>query len=301
MNRRRTHLDTLAISVLAFLCLLWGIQQVSIKVANVGVSPILQGGIRSAIATVLLWLWMVARGVKIFERDGSLVAGLVCGLLFSGEFLFIYWGLAYTTASRSVVFIYVSPFVVAIGAHFFVRGETLRGMQVIGLLCAFIGIIVAFADGLGLPSKTMLIGDAMALMGAFLWGATTVVIKATTLARIAPSKNLLYQLAASALLLPALSIMMGEPGIIDLNPLVIGCLLYQGVVVAFASYLAWYWLIAHYPAASLASFTFLTPLFGMLAGGILLDERITALLSLAMLLVAAGIYLVNRPTRAPKA
>jgi len=301
MNQRRTHLDTLAISVLAFLCLLWGIQQVSIKVANVGVSPILQGGIRSAIATVLLWLWMVARGVKIFERDGSLVAGLVCGLLFSGEFLFIYWGLAYTTASRSVVFIYVSPFVVAIGAHFFVRGETLRGMQVIGLLCAFIGIIVAFADGLGLPSKTMLIGDAMALMGAFLWGATTVVIKATTLARIAPSKNLLYQLAASALLLPALSIMMGEPGIIDLNPLVIGCLLYQGVVVAFASYLAWYWLIAHYPAASLASFTFLTPLFGMLAGGILLDERITALLSLAMLLVAAGIYLVNRPTRAPKA
>ncbi|MBI4969814.1 MAG: DMT family transporter [Rhodospirillales bacterium] len=301
MNRRRTHLDTLAISVLAFLCLLWGIQQVSIKVANVGVSPILQGGIRSAIATVLLWLWMVARGVKIFERDGSLVAGLVCGLLFSGEFLFIYWGLAYTTASRSVVFIYVSPFVVAIGAHFFVKGETLRGMQVIGLLCAFIGIIVAFADGLGLPSKTMLIGDAMALMGAFLWGATTVVIKATTLARIAPSKNLLYQLAASALLLPALSIMMGEPGIIDLSPLVIGCLLYQGVVVAFASYLAWYWLIAHYPAASLASFTFLTPLFGMLAGGILLDERITALLSLAMLLVAAGIYLVNRPARVSNA
>lgn len=301
MNRRRTHLDTLAITVLAFLCLLWGIQQVSIKVANVGVSPILQGGIRSAIATVLLWLWMVTRGVKIFERDGSLVAGLICGLLFSGEFLFIYWGLAYTTASRSVVFIYVSPFVVAIGAHFFVKGETLRGMQVIGLLCAFIGIIVAFADGLGLPSKTMLIGDAMALMGAFLWGATTVVIKATTLARIAPSKNLLYQLAASALLLPALSVLMGEPGIIDLSPLVIGCLLYQGVVVAFASYLAWYWLIAHYPAASLASFTFLTPLFGMLAGGILLDERITALLSLAMLLVAAGIYLVNRPARVQKA
>ncbi|CAA6605689.1 putative permease (Drug-metabolite transporter DMT family) [Rhodospirillaceae bacterium LM-1] len=295
MLDRRTHLDLSAMALLALLCLLWGLQQVSIKLANEGVSPVMQAGIRSIGATALLWIWMTLRGQKLLERDKSLIPGLIAGTLFAVEFLCIYWGLSYTTASRSIIFIYTAPFVVALGAQLFLPHEKLRLLQAMGLGCAFLGIVIAFADGWTLASPTMLYGDLLALAGAVLWGATTVLVKATVLARISPAKTLFYQLAVSALALVPASILMGEPGITMLSPLVVGCLLFQTVIVAFASYLAWFWLVAHYPAARLASFTFLTPLFGLAAGGIILSEPITPLLLAALALVAAGIWLVNRP------
>ncbi|MDK9723193.1 MAG: DMT family transporter [Rhodospirillales bacterium] len=295
MTARRHHLDAAAMAILALLCLLWGLQQVSIKLANEGVTPILQAGIRSGGATLLLWIWMTAKGQKLFEPDASLKPGLIAGLLFGIEFLFIYWGLSYTTASRSIIFIYTAPFVVALGAQIFLPHEKLKPMQLAGLGCAFVGIVTAFADGLFLPSAPMLLGDLFALIGAVLWGATTILVKASVLARIAPAKTLFYQLAVSALILPPASLLMGEAGITHLTPLIVGCLLFQTVIVAFASYLAWFWLVAHYPAPRLASFTFLTPLFGLAAGGLVLDEPITPLLILALCLVASGIWLVNRP------
>ncbi|MBF0267529.1 MAG: DMT family transporter [Alphaproteobacteria bacterium] len=298
MPHRRTHLNMSAMALLALLCLLWGLQQVSIKLANEGVSPVMQAGIRSTGAAALLWIWMTIRGQKLLARDQSLWPGLIAGTLFAVEFLCIYWGLSFTTASRSIIFIYTAPFVVALGAQLFLPHEKLRLLQAMGLGCAFLGIVIAFADGLVLASPTMLYGDLLALAGAILWGATTVLVKATVLARISPAKTLFYQLAVSALALVPASILMGEPGITMLSPLVVGCLLFQTVIVAFASYLAWFWLVAHYPAARLASFTFLTPLFGLAAGGIILSEPITPLLLAALALVAAGIWLVNRPDAA---
>jgi drug/metabolite transporter (DMT)-like permease len=141
----------------------------------------------------------------------------------------------------------------------------------------------------------MLMGDAMLAVAAVLWGATTVLIKASPLARIKPSKTLLYQLAVSAVVLPLGSLVKNEPGIVMITPLIAGCLLYQTVWVAFITYLAWFWLIRHYPPSRLASFTFLTPLFGVIAGGVLLNEPITGSLLLALVLVGMGIFLVNRP------
>jgi drug/metabolite transporter (DMT)-like permease len=293
-DQRRQHLDLKAMALLALLCLLWGLQQVSIKLAAVGVSPVMQSGLRSVGATMLLLVWMQAKGQKLTGKDGTLLPGLAAGILFAFEFLCIYWGLSFTTASRSVIFLYTSPFVVALGVQLFLPHEKLRLFQLTGLICAFIGIVIAFADGLALERPGMLKGDLLALLAAVMWGATTVLIKASRLTAIPPAKTLLYQLAVSAVILLPASFLMGEPGLIDLSPLVVGCLLFQTVVVAFASYLAWFWLVAHYPAARLASFTFLTPLFGLAAGGVILDEPITPLLILALGLVAAGIWLVNR-------
>jgi drug/metabolite transporter (DMT)-like permease len=294
MEHRRHHLDLAAMALLALLCLLWGLQQVAIKLANEGVSPIMQAGLRSVGATALLWIWMTLKGQKLTARDNSLWPGLAAGLLFSLEFLCIYWGLSYTTASRSIIFLYTSPFVVALGAQLFLPHERLRLYQVTGLVCAFLGIVIAFADGLALSRPGMLRGDLLALTGAVLWGATTVLIKATVLARLSPAKTLFYQLSVSAVVLLPASLLMGEPGIMRLSPLIIASLLFQTIIVAFISYLAWFWLVAHYPAGRLASFTFLTPLFGLAAGGIILSEPITPLLLLALALVAAGIWLVNR-------
>jgi drug/metabolite transporter (DMT)-like permease len=278
------------------LCASWALQQVTIKVASLGVSPVLQSGIRSIGAMILILLWMTVRREPILERDGTLWWGLAAGLLFAWEFLLIYWGLEFTHASRAVIFLYMSPFVVALGAQLFIPGEHLRMIQVIGLCCAFAGIALAFRESLSLHTHRILMGDAMLVGAAVLWGATTVLIKASPLARIKPSKTLLYQLAVSAVVLPVGSLALKEPGIFLTTPLIVGCLAYQIVWVAFITYLAWFWLVRHYPASRLASFTFLTPLFGVLAGGLLLNEPITNLLLLSLVLVSTGIYMVNRPS-----
>jgi drug/metabolite transporter (DMT)-like permease len=193
----------------------------------------------------------------------------------------------------------MSPFVVALGAHWFIPGERLRTQQGLGLLCAFAGMALALGDALRFPSYRELIGDGMALVAAVLWGATTVIVKATRLRLLGAHKTLFYQLAVSALLLPPLSLAMGEPGITRPTPLVLGMLAYQVLVVAFTTYLIWFWLISRYPAGRLSSFSFLTPLFGLMAGGLILREAIGWSLLLALLLVGSGIYLVNRVAGAP--
>ena len=296
---RRQQLDSAAIALMVLLCACWGFNQVAIKVANGGISPIFQAGLRSAGSALLVWAWSAHRGVRLFTRDGTLALGLLIGVLFAGEFVFLYWSLVFTSASRAVLFLYMSPFVVALGAHLLIPGERLRWLQVVGLVCAFAGTVLAFGDALRFPTYRELVGDGLAFVAALLWGATTVVIKASRLARIGPHKTLLYQLAVSAILLPILSWGAGEPGIVAATPLVLGMLAYQVVVVAFASYLAWFWLISRYPAGRLSSFSFLTPLFGLVAGALILGEPVGWALLLALALVGIGIALVNRPAAPP--
>ena len=299
MKNQKESLDLSAIIILIVLCSSWGLQQVTIKIVNLGISPALQAGFRSIGATVLIWIWMILRREPLFEKDGTLWWGVAAGFLFSMEFLLIYWGLDYTNASRAVIFIYISPFIVALGAQLFIPGEHLRIIQVSGLCCAFTGIIFAFSESLTLPTYQMLIGDSMLIVAGILWGATTVLIKASPLVRIKPAKTLIYQLSVSAIILPAGSFALGEPGIMSVTPLIIGCLLYQIVWVAFITYLAWFWLLRTYPVSQISSFTFLTPLFGVLAGAMFLREPISIILIMALLLVGMGIYLVNRPVKDP--
>lgn len=296
MMQARTRLDAVAMTLMVVLCAAWGLQQVAIKVANAGISPVWQAGLRSAGAALLVWLWAARQGLPLLERDGTLAAGLLAAALFAGEFALIYGGLNYTAASRGVVFLYTAPLLIALGAHCFLPGERLRPLQWLGLACAFCGILVAFGESLGLPQRDQLLGDAMLFLAAVLWAATTLVIKASRLAHVSPAKTLLYQLAGSALVLPIVSLALGEAGVVALTPVVVAALAYQTVLVAFASYLAWFWLVANYPAGRLAAFSFLTPLFGVLAGALLLEERVGAGLAAALALVVLGIWLVNRPS-----
>jgi drug/metabolite transporter (DMT)-like permease len=279
------------------LCAIWGFTQVTIKLANPGFSPLFQAGLRSAGSGLLLWAWSAARGVPLFERDGSLRHGALITALFAAEFIFIYEGLVLTSAARAALFVYTAPFVVALGAHFFVPGERLRPLTIAGLVCAFAGVALAFADALRLPTRGELVGDALVLGGAVCWGATTVVVKANRRVHLTPNKTLFYQLAGSALILLPLSAAIGEPGPTHPTPLAIGAVAFQIVIVAFASYLGWFWLLARYPASELSVFSFLTPLFGMTASALVLGERVGPALAGAMALVALGIYLVNRPAR----
>ena len=293
----RKPVDALAVSTMIVLCMCWGFNQITIKYAAAGISPIMQAGLRSIIATTLLLVWAQLRGIRLFGRDGTLAAGAVAGALFAAEFVFIYAGLAYTAASRMVVFIYLAPCFTALGLQWFVPGERLNAAQWAGVLLAFCGVALAFADGFSTAQGSTLIGDAFGVIAAALWAATTVVIRSPRLSSASATKTLFYQLGISALALPLASLVAGEPGIFALTPKVLASLAYQGVIVAFASYLAWFWLLTRYLAGRLAVFSFLTPLFGVAFGVILLSEPLSAAFLAAALLVGAGIVLVNRPTK----
>jgi drug/metabolite transporter (DMT)-like permease len=292
MSQERRALDATAISVMLLLTALWGFNQVTIKWIAADVSLVAQAAIRSIVATALLLLWCQFKNQSLFARDGTLLAGIAAGLLFALEFVFIYGGLGHTNASRMSVFVYLAPPLTALGLHFMVAGERLGARQWIGVGLAFGGLVLAFAEGFSSGHNTWL-GDLCGLTAAILWAATTVLIRATSLARVSAAKTLFYQLAVSALALPIASFLLGEPGVTAINGLVLASLAYQAVIVAFASYLAWFWLLRHYLAARLSVLSFLTPLFGMLSGVVFLSEPLSARFAAAALLIAAGIALVN--------
>ncbi|MBS0344253.1 MAG: DMT family transporter [Proteobacteria bacterium] len=294
MIARKDHLDTLAITILVFCCAFWGLQQILIKTTVGEVPPLWQASIRMAGAVVLLWGWCAVRGVKLFERDGTLPGGLLAGALFAAEFTCIYIGLQHTSASRLTVFLYTSPFVVSLLLPRWVPKERLHGIQWFGLAMAFGGVVVAFSESLGHSSGDMLMGDALALLAGVLWGLTTLAIRTTRLATASAEKTLFYQIAVTAAISPFLSLLLGENWSFSYSGYAWFSVALQTVIGAFASYLAWMWMLRHYPATRISSFTFLTPLFALIFGVALLKEPLTLQLVLALAGVGLGILLVNR-------
>ena len=295
MSQRKDHLDGVAASILLACCMFWGFQQVLVKATLPELPPIYQAALRFVGATMLLALWCRWRGIALFARDGTLAPGLLAGALFAAEFACLYIGLQYTTASRLTVFLYTSPFWVALVLPLLVRAERLRGLQWLGLGLAFIALVFAMRESFVAPTGAgQLLGDLLALAAGLAWGLTTVTIRASSLARCSAEKLLFYQVAVSALVLPGLSLALGETWTLEFSAFGATSLLLQTVVGAFASYLVWMWMLGRYPATRISAFAFLTPLFALLFGALWLGESITPSLLAALALVALGIVLVNR-------
>ncbi|HMT65757.1 MAG TPA: DMT family transporter, partial [Ottowia sp.] len=221
--------------------------------------------------------------------------GLLAGALFSAEFACIYLGLQHTSASRLTVFLYTSPFWVAALLPLFVKTERLRPVQWMGMACAFAAVVFALREGfLGGGAARTWPGDLLGLAAGALWGLTTVTIRATALARVSAEKMLYYQVAVSTITLPVLSLALGEAWDFGFSGFAAGSLAVQTVVGAFASYLAWMWMLGRYPATKISVFVFLTPIFALIFGALWLKEPVTPSLLAALALVAAGIVLVNR-------
>ncbi|HWB46703.1 MAG TPA: DMT family transporter [Hyphomicrobiaceae bacterium] len=297
--RAADRLDLRAGLILVVCCAAWGINQSAVKIANAGISPVLQAGLRSLLSGLLVFAWARARGIPLFQRDRTLWPGILAGLMFGAEFLVIYIGLNFTSASRGIVLLYLAPFVVAFGAHYLVPGDRLTLPKLIGLTAALVGLAVAMGEGLLAPGRPTMKGDLMFLAGAILWGATTVLVRASTLRSASPEKTLLYQLGVSAVMLLPASALLGEPGVVNPTPAVLAAFVYTFVVVAFVTYIAWFWLVRNYPPTRISAFSFLAPVFGVMAGNVMLGEPFTPSLGMALALVAFGIYLVNRPRRRP--
>lgn len=296
-SSRKVRLDALAVASLLLCCVVWGLGQVASKAALAEVPPLTQVAVRSLGAAALVLAWARWRGIALFGRDGTLPAGMAAGALFAIEFGCIFVGLQFTTASRMVVFLYLAPFVVALGMPLIARSERLDPRQLAGLIAAFAGVAWAFAEGFQQPSagSRQWLGDALGVAAAVFWGATTLLIRATGLSHAAAEKTLFYQLAVSGLASAAAAITAGEQWApAGTSALPLAAVAFQTVIVCFASYLLWFWLIRHYPATQLSAFTLLTPVFGLIAGVILLDEPITGRLFVALAAVAGGIAVVNR-------
>jgi drug/metabolite transporter (DMT)-like permease len=287
-------LDAASMALVVFICLTWGFNQPAVKLAIHDVPPLIQCAIRSSLATVVVIGLMRLRGLQITARDGSLAAGLIAGLLFGFEFLLIYRGLLYTTASRAVLFIYLAPFFVVIGARWLFPGDRFGLMQWLGLLMAFVGMVVAFGVPAPATEPYQLLGDVMMAFAAVSWAATTLIIKSSALARVSPEKTLLYQLVVCVPIVALGALMFGERIAAMPSAMALGSLTYQTIVVG-TTFSLWFALIVKFSASRLSAFTFLTPLFGVAAGHLVLGEPLTPAFALAVLLVAAGLILVNRP------
>ncbi len=303
MRERKDHLDGLAGGLLLACCLFWAGQQILIKATVAEVPPLWQAGLRFGGAALLLLLWCHVRKIPLWARDGTGPAGLLAGLLFAAEFACIYLGLQDTSASRVTVFLYTSPFWMALLLPRFVPGEHLRAWQWAGLVLAFGGVAVAFAEGFRGPAAgpNQLRGDALALASGCFWGLTTLTIRTTRLAVASAEKLLLYQVGVTALVAPLLSLALGEGGHFSYSASAWTAISLQAVVGSFASLLVWMWLLRHYPATRMASFAFLTPVLTLVMGVALLGEPLTLNLVLALAGVVVGIVLVNRRSAPPAA
>jgi drug/metabolite transporter (DMT)-like permease len=298
MSAARKPLDRFVVTTMVLLCAIWGAQQVAIKLAAHDVVPIMQVGLRSGISAALVGLLMCCRGEKLSLRDGTLRPGLLAGALFAAEFLFVAEGLRHTSASHMAVLIYTSPIFTAIGLHFTIRSERLGRRQWLGIGMAFAGIAAAFAGGWlhSDVSLRILWGDLLGVLAGAAWGATTVVIRGSALSEAAPSKTLLYQLAVGCVLLLGAAVVSGQATRVSMTAVAWTSLLFQGVVVSFASYLVWFWLLRRYVASQVAVFSFMSPLFGVTFGVLVLHEPVDAFFAVGAALVLAGITVVTGPS-----
>lgn len=288
------RLDLFAVALLTLLCVFLGIGQVAMKVANAGISPLLQAGLRSLLAAALVGLLCLVRGISLRIDRATLLPMIVSALFFTAEFALLYPGIDRTTASRAVIFLYTSPFVVAAGAHFLIPGDRLTWSKTAGLLAALAGVMIVLA-GRETAGASSLTGDLLCLAGGISWGFLTLTVRATRLASVRPERVIFMQLLISGVLLYLISLAYGERGITDPSPLVLGAFAYTVVFVAFITFTTSLWLMTRYPASRVMAFLMITPAFGVAAGVLLLGEPLTIHLVLGLVVVVLGLWLVNRP------
>ena len=292
-EENKDYLDFKAFVILFIITLVWGFNHPSIKYTNQGIAPVFASTLRSVIASLCGVIYCLWKKEKLFHTDINLLHGGVVGLLFGGEFAFLYFGLLYTDAARSIIFMYTSPFIVAVGAHFLLKGDRLTVLKTLGLVVAFMGVFLVFQGRPAAAKPTMFFGDILEIVGAFLWAATTLYIKRFMAGKVQPIHTFLYQLVFSIPILFLVSLILEPRWIINLTPSIAACILFQSFIIAFITYFIWFKLIHAYSVSRLSAFTFLTPIFGVLAGVIFLGEEFTRSLMVGLPMVCVGIFLVN--------
>ncbi|WP_263260560.1 DMT family transporter [Pseudomonas sp. RIT-PI-S] len=285
--------DGRAVGLMTVLCAIWGFQQITLKAAAADIAPVFQLALRSGGAALLVLLLMCLRRERPQVAQGLWRPGLAVGVLFALEFLLVGEGLKHTTASHMVVFLYTAPIFAALGLHYFLPHERLTAVQWLGILIAFAGTAAAFSAKLfEAGGSQQLFGDALGLLAAIAWAATTVTARCTRLATAGTTQVLLYQLVGAFVLLLGASVLTGQAHL-NPTPVALASIAFQTLVVSFGSFLVWFWLLGHYLASRVGVLSFMTPLFGVVFGVVLLGEPLEPPFIVGALLVMAGILLVS--------
>ena len=297
MTIHRKPLDAGAGGLMVVLCLIWGLAQVNLKMAAADISPLMLIALRSGVAAVLVVLLMFIRREGLSIQDGTWRPGLLVAGLFALEFFLIGEGLRYTSASHMTVLLYTAPIFAALGLHLLMPSERLSRAQWFGIGLAFTGVAIAFLfrpnhTQQNIDAADLLYGDLLSLGAGIAWAATTVAVRCSRLAQVSAAQTLLYQLAGAFFLLTTAAFLL-EQTAIQFTALAWGSLIFQSLIVCFASYLAWFWLLKHYSASELGVFSFLTPIFGVALGVGLLEEQLEISFIIGAAFVIAGIILVS--------
>ena len=296
--QRKERIDLFGGSMLVGFSALLAVNQVMVKFVNAGMNPVFQAGLRSACAILPVVLYMLIRGRKINFGGGALLPGIVCGLLFAFEFTLLFLALDYTTVARTSILFYTMPVWVALAAHFLIPGEGLTAMRASGLALAVAGVAIALWRNDHTASDKAFIGDLMALAAATGWAGIAILARVTRLSAVRPDMQLLYQLLISAPVLLFLAPYFG-PLFREMTPVLWAVFAFQVLGVVSAGFMLWFWILSIYPASDMASYAFLTPVFGVILGWFFFHEQLTANVVLSLALVGAGIWLVNHRTRLP--
>ena len=289
---KKNNIDFVGGSILIILSVLLGLNQSLIKICNQGIHPILQIGLRSFLAIIPVMIYIFIYKKKITIRDGSLFPGIICGIIFGIEFIFMFYSLELTSVARASIFFYSMPVWVTIAAHFLIPDEKISIIKMLGLFCSIFAIFIALFSKNNIENGS-LIGDLLALLGSVLWATIVMLVRTTSLKKASPEMQLLYQLVISSLIILPLS-MLFENLIRDINYIIILIFLFQAFCIVAGCFLAWFWLLSIYPASIMTSYSFLSPVFGVIFGWVLLGEEINFSIFISLLLVSLGIFLINR-------
>lgn len=287
-------MDAFGATALILFALHLAFNQVVIKVTNGGFNPVFAAGLRSAGAVLVLLVWMRLRGMSFGVPRDAMPAGVLSGVLFALEFTCLFLALDLTTVSRAAVILYSMPIWLALASHFLIPSDRLTWIRSLGLALAMGGVALALLDRS--DGGAQLTGDLLALVSAISWAGIALCVKITPLSAVPPAQQLMFQVLISAPILVLVSLGFGDL-IRELRAIHIAGLLFQIVAVASLGFLAWLWLMSIYPAASVASFSFLSPVFAVILGWLLLGEQVSLKVCVALALVAAGITLINRRPR----
>lgn len=291
----RRSIDLFAGLAMILFCLALGLQQVAIKGVAEDISPLAQIALRSSLAAILVGALAYWRGTRLTDFRDRLGPGLLVGLGFTGEFVFVALGLNYTLASHMSVFLYTAPVFAALGLHWLVPGEQLARRQWLGIALAFTGMVIAMSPESGQANTSaLLLGDALGLLAGLCWAATTLVLRRSSLSEAPPLQTLTFQLATAGLLLLPITALSGDLGALEATPLALASLGFQALVISVGALLLWFTLLRRYWASQLGVFSFLSPIFGVLFGALLLDEPLTLPFLFGGSILLGGLVLVSR-------
>ena len=291
-NESKNNITPKVLSLVLIVACLWGGNAVAMKVALRYMPPFILAGFRFAFGALIIWLWSKFKNIDVKIQRQDVFSLIILSLLFAAQICTFNLGTKYTTAGRSSVFINVSPFFIAILAHFFIPNDRLSIRKVIGFILASLGIYVVFRDKIE-TSEPHLLGDLIMLSSGFLFSILTIYTK-KLMQRMGVYKILLWQMVFGLVPFFGLSLIFERSARYAVNLELIIVLLYQGGLVASVAFIIWTTLLNRYNASKISAFLFATPLFGIGLSAIILHEAITIYLLAGALLVAVGIYVVNK-------